>query len=381
MADLRDYLGREALRQLAAMFSDAAQRPVRISSADGEPIAGDGPASAAGAEMKVLLADRHIGTVSMVDESGPADPHSIRLLGLMRDMLGRLCQQAGQLHDRVEELAAMYRLTEVFTGRTDLQEVHQLAADTMVEATGADACSIRVFDESRTELLRVAASGLSSQYITKGRLLLSDSRIDREVLATGGCVYIADQRTDPRVLYKADARQEGIVSALCAPMTYMGRIEGIVRVYTRRPHEFDWFETSLIQGVAAQSASAIVNARLYNEAMLAERMRRHLRMAGEVQRRMIPPQPPEVAGLDIAAVYVPCYELGGDFYDFLELPEGNLGVCVADVVGKGVRASLLMASARSSLRAHAAHLYELSAIVSAVSDDMWRQSRESDFLT
>jgi serine phosphatase RsbU (regulator of sigma subunit) len=251
----------------------------------------------------------------------------------------------------------------------------------MVKVTGADACSIRVLNDDRTELQTMAAYGLSEAYLTKGPILLARSRIDQEVLATKECVYVADQRTDPRVLYPAEARREGIVSALCAPMTYKGGVEGIVRVYTRRPHEFDWFETSLIRGLASQGASTIVNLRLYNEALSAAQMRRQLKLAAEVQRRMVPPSSPRVRGLEISAIYVPCFEVGGDFYDFIEMPDGNLGVCVGDVKGKGLPASLLMGSARASLRAHASHLRAPSEVLAAVNRDMLATSDESDFVT
>ena len=384
MSELREYLGAEALEQLAALFSEAVGRPVCILSADGSLLAGragerggDWPVRG----VRIVAAGRHIGSIVLDGRGGPPSPEALRLVGLMRDMLTRLCEQARELRERVEELAAMYRLTEVFTGRTSLEEVHRLAAETMVKVTGTDACSIRVFNEDRTELLCVAAYGLSQEYMNKGAILLADSQIDQEVVSTGRCVYIADERADERVLYQAEARREGIVSALCAPMVYKGRVEGVIRVYTRRRHEFDWFETSLIRGVAAQAAAAIVNARLYAEALSAERIRRQLRLAGEVQRRMIPTEPPRIEGVDLAAIYVPCFELGGDFYDFIELPDDNYGLCVADVVGKGVRASLLMASARSSLRAHADHMFAISDVLAAVNADMWRQSDESDFLT
>ncbi|KPK81459.1 MAG: hypothetical protein AMJ81_10615 [Phycisphaerae bacterium SM23_33] len=382
MTSLSEYLDTEMLNELASRFSDAVGGKVRILSADGSLLAGQGPQGPPSAQAKVLLDGGHIGTIAL-DGPGVQPPaaESVRLLGLMQDVLTRLCRQARQLRDRVEELAAMYRLTEVFTGRTDLKQVHQLVAETMVKATGADACSIRVLNEERTELMTIAVHGLSEEYMSKGPILLADSQIDQEILASGKCVYIPDERTDPRVLYKTEARREGIVSALCAPMTYKGRLEGIIRVYTRRPHEFDWFETSLVGGVAAQAASAIVNARLYNEALEAERIRRQLRLAAEVQRRMIPPQAPRVEGLEISGIYEPCFELGGDFYDFIELPKGNLGVCVGDVVGKGVPASLLMALVRSSLRAHVAHVYELSEVLAAVNLDLWRQSDERDFAT
>lgn len=216
MTGLGEYLGQETLRHMAHSFSAAAGAEVWIVSAEGAALAGEGPPPAAAAEAKVLVGGRHVGSIVLAGGPAGAEAAGVRLLGLMRDVLARLCEQAGQLRARVEELAAMYRLTEVFAGRTELNEIHQLAAETMVTVTGADACSIRVLNDDRTELVTIAAHGLSGEYMSKGPILLSASKIDQEVLATGQCVYIADEQTDPRVLYPAQARREGIVSALCA---------------------------------------------------------------------------------------------------------------------------------------------------------------------
>ncbi len=368
------------LDRLARSFSDAAGGKVWILAADRRPLAGEGAPPPAAGDREVHVAGEHVLTVVLAEKADCPHIDEGRLLDLMRDVLERLCSQAAQLRARVEELAAMYELSEGFAGRTDLKEVHQLVADTMIKVTGADACSIRVLNEDRTELLTVGAAGLSEAYMTKGLILLADSKIDQEVFATKQCVCVADQQTDPRVLYAAEARAEGIVSALCAPMIYKGGVEGVIRVYTKRPHQFDWFEASLIHGVASQAASAIVNLRLYQQRRRADLISQQLKMAAEVQQQMIPPAP-NVPGLDISAIYVPCFEVGGDFYDFIELPDGNLGVCVADVKGKGVPASLLMASARSALRAHARYIYDLSDILAAVNRDIFERSHESDFLT
>ena len=89
---------------------------------------------------------------------------------------------------------------------------------------------------------------------------------------------------------------------------------------------------------------------------------------------------PNVPGLDIAARYVPSLELSGDFYDFIEM-EGRLGVCVGDVVGKGVAASLLMASVRASLRAYAQDMYDLDEIMSRVNIAMTRDTLDKEFAT
>jgi sigma-B regulation protein RsbU (phosphoserine phosphatase) len=96
---------------------------------------------------------------------------------------------------------------------------------------------------------------------------------------------------------------------------------------------------------------------------------------------MIPLKPPEIPGFQLGAIYVPTFELGGDFYDFLPLPPDNMGIAVCDVVGKGVRASLLMASTRASLRAHAANIYSMSEVVSRVNRDLCDDALVSDFAT
>jgi len=120
---------------------------------------------------------------------------------------------------------------------------------------------------------------------------------------------------------------------------------------------------------------------LYAEAIRGAKIQRQLRLAGAVQRRMIPESPPDIAQLDIAAEYVPCFELAGDFYDFIELGPDNLGVAVCDVAGKGVRASLLTASIRASLRAHASYVYELSDVIAHVNRDLCADTEAGDFAT
>ena len=379
MASLSEYLEAETLDHLAGAFSDAAGAGIAILAPDGSVLAGRLGESGEAGKVKVVVAGEDVGAIAF--GAGSAEGRARELAGIMRGVLVRLCEQSRELRTRIEELAAMYRLTNDFAGKTNVDEVYPLAAEMMVEVTGADACSIRVLNEERTELLRVAGCGLSDDYMALGPVPLADSEIDKHIIETGHCVWIEDERTDPRVLYKAQAKREGIVSALCVPMSYRGRVEGVIRVYTRRVHRFDWFAESLLRGAASQAGAAIANARLYGQAVNAETMRRQLRLAGDVQRRMIPPTPPQIDGLDIAAIYVPCFELGGDFYEFIELADGNLGVCVADVVGKGVRAAMLMSSLRAALRAHATHLNELTDVLAAVNEHMHRNNDDNDFVT
>lgn len=395
--ELYKYLRPDSLQRLQDSFSAVAQASIRICGSDGAPLTGESIPAGAGSsasgpallhtedgrlEVPILLGCDVVGRVSGPGNGDPQrDERMATLLRLMAHVIGRLCDRAAEIHDRVEELAALYHLTAEFATQRDLQHLLDLIAATASKVLRAKACSIRLLSDDHRELVIKAVHNLSGRYLDKGPIPLSASRIDQEVLSKLQPVYIADERSDERVLYPAEARREGIVSALCAPLVFRGHAEGVIRVYMAELHEFDWFETSLLQAMAAQAAAAIVNARLYAEAVQAEETRRQLRLAGEVQRGMIPAEPPRMAGWDIGAVYVPCYELGGDFYDFIRLPQDNLGLAIADVVGKGVRASLLMASVRASLRAHAANIYEMSRILRLVNRDLCADSLASDFTT
>jgi sigma-B regulation protein RsbU (phosphoserine phosphatase) len=96
---------------------------------------------------------------------------------------------------------------------------------------------------------------------------------------------------------------------------------------------------------------------------------------------MIPQKPPTIPGVDLASVYVPCYQLGGDLYDFIELPYDNVGLAIADVSGKGVPASLIMASVRAALRAQADNVYYLGEIVSRINTMLCRDTKATEFVT
>src|SRR5580700_9647684 len=122
-------------------------------------------------------------------------------------------------------------------------------------------------------------------------------------------------------------------------------------------------------GSAAQTALAQEVARLTTaigrETAQRERLNRELEIAREVQEHLFPQRLPPVPGLDYFGHCRPAREVGGDYYDFLELPGGKLGIAIGDVSGKGVGAALMMASLEASLRA-------LAAVVRAPTDLMGR---------
>jgi phosphoserine phosphatase RsbU/P len=395
---LSDYLDPPVLRDLQRSFARLGGAPISFCDADGEVIVDSeggagGLRGAGGAEdgEPVLLGTEIIGRVRFETSPASGGRHDEALgfgdgprresLALLANVLSILAQARRQARSGAQELAVLFSLTAEFTGPRELQGVLDLVAHTVVRAMKAKACAIRLLNEERTELVIRSVVNLSPEYLDKGPVVVSQSKIDSEVLSTGRPLYIADQGTDPRVMYPEEARREGIVSALCAPLVYRGKAEGVLRVYTGEPHAFDWFEIAMLQSICAHAAAAIVNARLLDEAISAADIKRQLRTAAEVQHRLTPVSMPKAPGFDVGAVYAPCYELGGDFYDFTDLPPDNLGVAICDVAGKGIPASLLMASIRASLRAHASNIYDMSTVLERVNRDLCADARSGSFAT
>jgi sigma-B regulation protein RsbU (phosphoserine phosphatase) len=197
---------------------------------------------------------------------------------------------------------------------------------------------------------------------------------------SGLVVCVHDMHTDPRVGLADRAREEGLVSLISTGLLYNAHPIGLIRLYTRTAREFTPAEQGLLKSIADQSAAAVMNARLRVLREEDERIQRQVRLAADVQRRMLPRSTPDIPGLDLAAKYSPSFELGGDFYDFIELG-GNLGIVVGDVVGKGVAAALLMSAVRASLRAHAQDVYDIGEVLVRVNAALVRDTRDNEFAT
>jgi sigma-B regulation protein RsbU (phosphoserine phosphatase) len=106
----------------------------------------------------------------------------------------------------------------------------------------------------------------------------------------------------------------------------------------------------VLRVVADQFALMIENARLTDRVVEQETLRRDIALASDVQRRLLPDVPPRIECADIAASSLPARRIGGDYYDFLELDNGQIGIALADVSGKGVAAALIMSVVQASLR-------------------------------
>ncbi len=243
----------------------------------------------------------------------------------------------------------LYQLTTLAAGDLSLQEVLDKLAEAAVKITGVKACSIRLLDEQAGDMEMRSTYGLSEAYRNKGVVSKNDPVI--EAAFSGKAVVLDDMRVDGRVKYKEATISEGLVSQLTVAMEFRREPIGVIRLYSPEPKRFYEDDIALARAVASQCAVAITNAKLIASAIEASRMTEQMRLAGVIQRRMIPERAPAIRGLDIAATYIPCFEVGGDLYTFFKVSDSRIAIDIADVIGKGVPAAIVMSWFRGALRA------------------------------
>lgn len=257
---------------------------------------------------------------------------------------------AEKTKEQIERDEQIYQLTTLVAGRFSLQEALERLAEAAVKIIGVKACSIRLLDEQAGELKMRSTYGLSEEYRNKGPVTKEDTVI--KAAFAGEAVVLDDMRVDGRVKYKEATIKEGLVSQLTVAMRFRDKAIGVLRLYSPKPKRFYEDDIAIARAVASQCAVAITNAKLYAEALEGAKIAEQVHLAAVIQRRMIPEQSPQIKGLDVAATYIPCFEVGGDFYDFVKVGDNQLVVAISDVIGKGLPAALMMGLFRGAVRAY-----------------------------
>jgi len=159
----------------------------------------------------------------------------------------------------------LYEVVKAINSSLDPKVVLNQVAEKVSWAMDVKACSIRLLSSDKRFLEARASYGLSQGYLRKGKIEVSKSGIDQEVLA-GNNVYIADAYTDSRFQYPEEAKAEGIHSVMAVPLPLQGReITGVLRVYSSTEREFAASEIEFLNAIAELCAMAIHNALAHNK--------------------------------------------------------------------------------------------------------------------
>ena len=276
--------------------------------------------------------------------------------------------------------------------------------------------NVRSIVETKPLLETVAARISETLHVPQVAVLLGGGGFYRPAFAMGyatlptvafptktGTAMILKSQKEPARVFLNDRdswvyREDGISddergklatlrSELLLPLAVRDKLLGFISLGPKRSEEpYTGSDVRLLKSVAAQTGLALENASLLqtiaDEVAHRERLNREVEIAREVQERLFPQKLPPIRGLDYAGHCRPALGVGGDYYDFLALPHGELGIAIGDVSGKGIAAALMMASLQASLRSEATRAPEnLAAAVGNINRLVFEASSSNRYAT
>jgi serine phosphatase RsbU (regulator of sigma subunit) len=257
---------------------------------------------------------------------------------------GSLEEENKRLRRAVEELSILNDLAlTIGTAGDPHQMVHKLV-DRLMRAVGAEQATVSLFDRKAENTaqtqLRVMASSTELPQYHMNNAFIGWMELNKKPLV------IADPKTDER--FKGVDWDPTVRAVMCVPLTVKSAMIGAITVYNKRGGgPFTEEDQRFLPIIAMQSAQLMDNARLIKE---NAGMQEQVRLAYQIQINLLPTAPPEVPGYDIAGTSIPAQTVGGDYYDYIETASGDWAICLGDVSGKGLPASLLMANLQATLR-------------------------------
>jgi serine phosphatase RsbU (regulator of sigma subunit) len=292
----------------------------------------------------------------------------------------------------LRQIAALLEgLRALGSGRV-LDDVLSLVLDSGIDVSSAERGFIMLATPTGDELEFKLARG-RGHLTLPGSTFATSRKIPEEVFRTGEPRLVADLLDGEFANVHMGTVALGIRNVLCVPLRlvrYVDKAEavgedrriGVLYLDSREKGSLLSSSTrAALETLAAEAAVAIENARLYRETMEKARMEQEMRIAAEIQQALLPKTNRVGGFFRAAAASLPCRSIGGDFYDYVDLPASALGFALGDVAGKGPPAALLSAMMQGMFAAQAASSDSPSQTITRVNLALYRRGIESRFVT
>ncbi|HSP07619.1 MAG TPA: SpoIIE family protein phosphatase, partial [Acidobacteriota bacterium] len=259
-----------------------------------------------------------------------------------------------------------------------MEKLVETVMDIVFQAVTADRGALIMLDPKDPEQLELKVVRDS---VGDKNLQISRTIID-EVMRNQKAVLTMDAQTDDRFESSKSIQMQGIRSIICVPLWNNRAVTGLIYIdnlVSRRT--FTQSDLRLVALIANMAAVKIENSLLLEEQLEKKAMEEQLAVAAQIQRRLLPQTNPEIPGYQIYGLNRSCYQIGGDYYDFLQKDDGRLAVVIADVSGKGVGAALLMASFQASIRSLGKTIDDPAVLMVQLNDVMRENSPPNKYIT
>jgi sigma-B regulation protein RsbU (phosphoserine phosphatase) len=308
----------------------------------------------------------------------PLDETAQRWLDLFR-RYAEVALTSSERRHAVFELSTIVEATKRLNSTLDLGELINIILQLATRHTGADRGTVFLVDRERNEIWSLVGLGLEQAEIR----IPANRGIAGWVAQNGEVVNLADAYADPRFEREVDRRLGyRTVSLLCLPIRGKdGETVGVLQLLNKHGGPFTQGDEALLSALSDHVALALENAQLHRERLAKQRMERDLALARSIQLSLLPENPPQLEGFDIAVSHRASLTVGGDYYDFIPLGADTMLAVVADVEGKGVSSAMVMANLQATLHALLAHLHALERLVASLNDMILADTRGQKYMT
>lgn len=297
----------------------------------------------------------------------------------------QLEEEKAELRRAVEELSILNDLAGISGGTTELDELLDKIVRTSVRAIGAEEGAIFLVEEetaTMNRLVRAPHDGEATGAYRLSTSVLGWMELHKEPL------IVEDLSADPRFrdaspdLPTSDGTIAELKSFLAVPMLIRSRLIATLVLFNHHdPGPFTPDDQRLLSIIAAQSAQLIENARLMNKEVELAKVQHEMELAATIQQNLLPSKDPVIEGYEATGRTAQLNFVGGDFYDFIDCGPAGTMICLGDVSGKGVPASLLMSNVHAQLRTQLAHDPSPSAALLAANELLHSTTTIDRFVT
>jgi sigma-B regulation protein RsbU (phosphoserine phosphatase) len=352
-----------------------------------ESVRGDRRGLAVHASVPLRSGDRVLGILNVsAPDWASFSPQALNLLTTVGSQMGIALERA-RLFDVLQERhlheeTALLHFSNQLLSRLDVDGLMDYLVDNVRELLDADACALLLPGGEPGSLEFRAASGWHLDPVALRRQIpINGSDGPGLVMRTLQPVLEEDiQKRNPTAV-PAWLQTEDFKGQAVVPLVVEGRAGGILMVHQRQPRLLDEKDLHYLRLMANQAAVAIEKTRLHAEEIKVQAMEKELAIGRQIQLGLLPSAPPVVPGWEFATRYEAAREVGGDFYDFFDLPgDGHrMGMVIADVTGKGVPAALFMARSSTVIRSTGLKARSPSTVLAQV-NDLLHKDRPSELL-
>jgi serine phosphatase RsbU (regulator of sigma subunit) len=290
----------------------------------------------------------------------------------------------------LRQMAALLEALRALGSGRVLDEVLAMVLDSAIEVTGAERGFIMMAREALLEFKLARARG---KVTLSGRTFETSRKIPETVFATGQQTIVEDLLDGDFASLHTGTVALGIRHVLCTPLRlvrYVERAEqkgadeiiGVLYLDSRERGALrSAHAQAALETLSAEAALAIENARLYREALDKAKFEQELKVAAAIQQSLLPAPTREGAFFSSAAASIACRAVGGDFYDYVDLPTSQFGFIVGDVAGKGSPAALLASAVLGMFSAEATYQTRAAPLMARLNTGLFRRAIEARFLT